>query len=190
MDGLVYYGECSKGRWTTASAMKAALRPEGQIAAGKVLITVVKPGSLSARVGVPEKNLFDLRIGSVAAVKPTALPGRTLKGEILAVERVAYGKGSGNRNLFGVRLKLKEGDERLIPGLTCEVEFVLWEKADALTVPNRAVGSEKGVKFVQIWKNGKTERREVVLGKTIGNKTEVVQGLQPGDEVVLPVRQK
>ena len=56
---------------------------------------------------------------------------------------------------------------------------------EMLTVPNEAITEAQGLYFVYLKVHPETYlRQEVKLGNTDGSRTEVLEGLKPGDNVV------
>jgi hypothetical protein len=65
------------------------------------------------------------------------------------------------------------------------VELPVGER-QALLVPAAAVTSRSGLDFVTVMENGAEVARAVVLGEPVGDRVEVLTGLRPGDEIVVP----
>jgi hypothetical protein len=58
--------------------------------------------------------------------------------------------------------------------------------ADRVLVPNKAIKQEKGRFTVKVLVGETQTEREVRVGASDGTKTEVVSGLQAGEQVVMP----
>src|SRR5262249_33631088 len=58
-DGIVYYGKCVRGQWSSASMISSKLQKGGMAMPDEVLMTIVKPRSLFIRATVEEKDLRD-----------------------------------------------------------------------------------------------------------------------------------
>jgi len=82
---------------------------------------------------------------------------------------------------FRVILELAEPPEGLIPGLTGEASFIGARREDALLIPRRAL---KG-RDVLVLENGRVERRRVTAGFVSLTQAEILEGLQPGDLVII-----
>jgi hypothetical protein len=74
-------------------------------------------------------------------------------------------------------------------GLSVTTNIVVSRKEDVLLVPSRAI-SRQGANLVVtvLTPTGKQEQRVVRTGSTDGQVTEVVEGLQEGEQVVLGLR--
>ncbi|HEX3000385.1 MAG TPA: RND transporter, partial [Armatimonadota bacterium] len=75
----------------------------------------------------------------------------------------------------------------LKPGMNATCDFVTARKSDVLTVPNAAVKNAGGQTRVLVAVNGKPVPREVQVGLSDNDNTEIVSGLQEGDVVVTAV---
>lgn len=184
IDGVVYYGACDGGKWSGYDTARESLRPGGSLVMNRAFMTVVKPRPLVVRAGVPEKQLHQVRPGVAGTVKPSGYPDRKLHA---IVERVSPVPAGGN---FDARLTVAaagDGDE-IVAGMTCQAVLVAYEKADAICVPPTALGSDetdpdKKHVFV-VGKDGKSQRREVVVGRRTDKLVEIVKGLAAGEEVL------
>jgi HlyD family secretion protein len=70
-------------------------------------------------------------------------------------------------------------------GYRVEVQIVVWETPDALTVPSSALFRESGQWSVFVINAGRTLRESVRVGHNNGVQAEILAGLQEGAEVVL-----
>jgi multidrug efflux pump subunit AcrA (membrane-fusion protein) len=179
LSGYIYYGQCDRGRWTAASAGKP-LRKGATLMPLQVALTVVAPSPAFVRLDVPEKDLKHLKVGMPAVVSPTGFD-ETLAGKLAALEPIPIKDG-----VFDARVTYGGGPQ-ILPGMSCTVRITSYSKADALTVPNSAVFSDdldEAKKYVLLSKQGATERRDVKIGPIGAEKTEILDGLQPGDVVL------
>jgi multidrug efflux pump subunit AcrA (membrane-fusion protein) len=70
--------------------------------------------------------------------------------------------------------------------MACSVKFVPFRK-EALAVPAGAVFSDDEDEGHYVYPHsgkGKPTKRAVKVGKTVGGKTEIVEGLKEGDEIL------
>jgi RND family efflux transporter MFP subunit len=80
-----------------------------------------------------------------------------------------------------VRLDVKIPPEQLLPGLTGEVSIVLGERKDATLVPRLALRGNQ----LFVVRDGRVEARSVKLGYTSLTDVEVLQGVKPGEIVIV-----
>jgi multidrug efflux pump subunit AcrA (membrane-fusion protein) len=81
---------------------------------------------------------------------------------------------------FMAPVTLPTTDARIVPGMKASVKIEAGKVDDVLLIPVAAVSGGK----VSIKRDGKTEEKAVVLGKSDGEKVEVKEGLSEGDEIL------
>jgi multidrug resistance efflux pump len=138
-DGVVYYGRCVNGQWTTAAAMADKLQRGGQVQPDEILLTVVSPKKLFVRTEVEEKDFHQVKPGMAAKVVPTGLPDLKIAGKVESVSAIPITPGK-----FLARVAVESpGDGPVVAGMACSVKLVPYLKADALTVPASAVFADE-----------------------------------------------
>lgn len=85
---------------------------------------------------------------------------------------------------FEVRARLDNPGRRLAGGMFVEAEIV-FDRGQALTVPDDAIISEGETTFVYTVADGTARRTEIGVGESVGPRTEVTRGLREDDRVVL-----
>jgi multidrug resistance efflux pump len=184
-DGIVYYGRCLRGQWTTAAATADKLQPGGQLQPKEVILTIVQPKGLFVRAEVEEKELHHLRAGMTARVIATARPDGKLPATIESLSAVPVTPG---KFLARVAVTLPQEDHALMPGMTCTVKLVPYLKAEALTVPAAAIFADELDEerhYVSVMGAGhKPLKRYVKVGKKTDQKAEILEGLKEGEEIL------
>jgi multidrug efflux pump subunit AcrA (membrane-fusion protein) len=183
--GVVYYGRCSRGKWSGQESVAEKLRRGGRLASEEVFMTVVQPRPLLVRSTVPEKQLQYVAAGLKGIVRPTSFPDLKLSAIVQTVGRIPLGSKE-----FDLRLIVANDDDAaaVVPGMSCDVRLIVCQKADALAVPVSAVGSDDNEPQKQyvslVGKDGKTARRQVTTGKRSEKQVEILAGLVEGDEIL------
>ncbi|HVC97309.1 MAG TPA: HlyD family efflux transporter periplasmic adaptor subunit [Pirellulales bacterium] len=184
-DGMVVYandaGDRRGGQQTVKIEEGAAVRQY------QTIIRLPDLSQMQVKALVHESKVDLLRVGMRANVK---IQDRDYQG---TVKQVATQPEPGNWMSSGVKeyativtIDGRPGD--LKPGMTAEVEILVAEKKDVLSVPVQAV-VEQGRKFYAWVKAGaKPEKRTVVLGATNDTFIEIKDGLLEGDLVLLNPR--
>jgi HlyD family secretion protein len=149
-----------------------------QVGPGTNLARVADPTKLKAEVRIAETQTKDIRIGQIAEVdtRNGVIPGRVVR-----IDPAATG------GTVGVDIAL-EGD--LPPGarpdLSVDGTITLERLPDVIKVGRPAFGQENStVMLFKLDGQGEAHRVQVKLGRTSVNEIEVVEGLQPGDQVIL-----
>jgi membrane fusion protein, multidrug efflux system len=77
------------------------------------------------------------------------------------------------------------------PGLYARVQFISSQKADALLIDDKAVLTDQNRKYVYVVdKDGKAQRKDIVLGRMAEGLRVVQSGLTPEDKIVVAGLQK
>jgi membrane fusion protein (multidrug efflux system) len=148
------------------------------------VITIVSPGKLAVRSGVPEKDLARVPIDAQARVVPKAFPDTRLKAKVRSVSPVPVGNGR-----FEAVLDLAAEDPRLVAGMEAEIRVTAEQKAETLAVPKKAVFTEDlddDQRFVYVAVAGKEPvKRTVAVGRANDELVEITAGLALGEEILL-----
>ncbi|HLN33223.1 MAG TPA: HlyD family efflux transporter periplasmic adaptor subunit [Gemmataceae bacterium] len=180
-DGIVYYGKATQGQWSTSSAA-TKLQHGGSVSPEEVFMTVVQTRPLSVRAVVEEKDLHLLQPGLKGKVVVAGYPDVKLSGQVAQVSSIPQTPGN-----FEARVNVEPGDDAkaIMPGMACSVKVLAYQKKNVLVVPDSAVLSDDddGHYVLLPVKGGKPEHRTVKIGKRWGGKTEILEGLNEGDEI-------
>lgn len=105
----------------------------------------------------------------------------TYRGTILSFDnRIDTSSGT-----IRARALLANRDGALVPGMFVSVSVAGGRAEDALTIPDRAIGTDQSKRFVYVvGDGGKVAYRNVVLGPQVDGLRVVASGLQPGDRVI------
>lgn len=134
---------------------------------------------------VGESEVAGLELDQVATVVVDAVGGETsMTGKVTAIDPVATIQQGVP--VYGVDVRIDIPAEAVRAGMTGTATVIVANKPDVLTVPNLAIRSQSGRRFVQILREGKIVDATVAFGISNETVTEVTQGLAEGDEVVLP----
>lgn len=149
---------------------------------------IVDTNKLQLVTLVGEQDVFSIAPGMPVSVKINALKDVTLSGQVVKVSKFAKTINDTNSSQpaqFEVIISL-EAHEQLIAGLTLTGQVEIDRKDAAVVVPTVAVMKDDQGAYVMLkTASGTIERRNIETGMETAEKTEVVNGVQPGDTVVL-----
>ncbi|HUP19892.1 MAG TPA: efflux RND transporter periplasmic adaptor subunit [Gemmatimonadota bacterium] len=150
------------------------------VQAGQPLYTIADLSEVWIEAELREADAALVEEGDPAAVELSALPGRTIRGQ---VEYVYPTLQSASRSLKA-RIAVANPDGRLKPGMYATVRITAPAR-EALTVPASAVlnTGERRLVFVDLGQ-GRIAPREVEVGRAGAGYVEVLAGLEPGQRVV------
>jgi RND family efflux transporter MFP subunit len=91
-----------------------------------------------------------------------------------------------NTGTLQVRGVFPNPTHAILPGLYCRIRLPLGEPYQAITIPEQALGTDQGQKFVYVVNDqNKIEYRKVQLGKQQGTQRVVLKGVAEGERVVV-----
>jgi len=162
-----------------APADGTIIRRDGEIGqyigAGQALFTLSCCAPLRVSVDVDEEDILRVHAGQKVVLRTDALPGSALDGTVAQVTP----KGDPVSRSYRVRIRLADA-EQLRVGMTIDANIIVAERANALLVPNTAVQAN-GVWVVRA---GRLHRQAVKTGALGAERTEILDGLTDGDQVV------
>ncbi|HEU5452585.1 MAG TPA: efflux RND transporter periplasmic adaptor subunit [Terriglobales bacterium] len=159
------------------------------LSAGDAVAPLQSVRPIYVNFGVPQENLAKARVGSKVMVHADELPGVTFEGRVTAVDSLLDQK---TRNVQ-VQATLANGQEKLRPGMFVQVELATGAARPLLTLPASAISYAPygdSVFVVSEMKDAHgnayrgVRQQFVKLNGTRGDQVAVVEGLNPGDEVV------
>lgn len=131
---------------------------------------------------IRQENLGQLRVGQPATVTLPGDLGRTFSGKITNLGQ----EFDPATRVMQVRIVLANPDNRLRPEMLANAEIPVGERKGTLLVPSDAIQQIDGqdTVFVRIAADRFTVR-PVRAGETAGGQTPILEGLKPGEEVVV-----
>lgn len=158
------------------------------------LVTILDPTSLDMQIYVDETNIGKTAAGQKVEFYVDSFPDRIFTGRIEKVYPQPQVKDNIVYYLAIVPVS-KEDARYLKPEMTTHVKVVFQEKENVLTASNAAIKFEEGrqVAYRVIGPN-KVEKRELKTGLRGEDQTEILSGVEEGDElatkIILPVPNK
>jgi membrane fusion protein (multidrug efflux system) len=145
------------------------------------LITLQTVNPQRASFQVPERYADKLREGQKVLFRVAALAGRDFIGTVDFVDPVVQLPG---RTIL-VKALAPNPRRELQAGMFIEARLETAVRPSATVIPEEAVSPSQGANYVWVVRDGKAERRVVVLGVRSPGSVEVRQGIEPGDQVVV-----
>jgi len=148
----------------------------------KPLFTIVQSGTIRVVLDVPETDAALVEVGRKALVKIPSLVNRVFEG---TVARTGWALQAGSRTL---RCEIDVANEQgtLRPGMYSNVELIVAERSEALTVPKAAVLVTDGQSFCNtVSKDGSIVRLPIKTGIRSAIDVEIASGLDGSEDVVI-----
>ncbi len=140
---------------------------------------------------LPERFQGKISRGQTARLGIDALPGRTYTAQIQAIDPLIDSNGRS----VGVRGCVDNRKLELRPGMFARVNTVFGVRENARIIPEEAIVPQGGKQYVIKLLGGVGEARtsqrvEVKVGLRTPGKVEIVEGLEPGETVVISGQQR
>ena len=137
---------------------------------------------------VDEADIGRVRLNQQARIRVETFKDKVFNGRVTQISPMGVEKD--NVTNFEVRVSIDNPGKELKANMTANAEIVLEEHPDAIIVPEAAVtyDAQKNAFVDVVAPDSKTGRRKVAVKVGIGNgtKMEILEGLKPGDKIVLP----
>ncbi|MDX6616403.1 MAG: hypothetical protein QOD60_1494 [Solirubrobacterales bacterium] len=147
-------------------------------------ITIANLNTLTVGVSFSEADITNVKVGQPATVTVNALSDKQFAAKVTGIGILST--ASNGVVSYPVTLAMLQKDPGLKPGMTGTAAVIVDQVQGVVAVPSRAISGAGGAQTVTVTSGGKTETRTVTTGLVGDSTTEVLSGLQPGEEVVLP----
>lgn len=114
-------------------------------------------------------------------IEISALGGKTYQGVVSAVAPTADAKTM----TYQVKVEIENADQSIKPGMFASIKIILQTIEDVIAVPCNAVFEKNGKTNVYVVQDNKAVLREVVVGISNESDTQINEGLQEGEAVVI-----
>lgn len=131
---------------------------------------------------VPEVDIGRIRPGQTVEIRADAYPGKVFKGRVRLVSPEAIEEQ--NVTSFQVKVAITKGQDQLRSGMNTDLTFLGDTVADSMVLPTGAIATEDGQTGVYIPDDqGEPKFQPVTIGTAIGNQTQILDGVTPGQRV-------
>lgn len=162
------------------------ISPGALVTPGDAIVTLDDISVIKLDFDVPETALAQIHPGLVVQARSAAYPDAVLEGTISTIDS----RIDPATRAVTVRAELANPEGLLRPGMFLTVDVVFGETTDAVLIPEEAVMVVDDRAFVFAVVDGKAERRGVRLGRRRPGEVEVVDGLAPGERIIVGGVQK
>lgn len=154
-------------------------RPGAQVSLGQSIVTIQGLGQVLVIADVPEASLGGIHRGQPAEIVFPAYPGEARKGVVDYI----FPSLNAETRTARVRITLSNPEARLKEGMFANVTLQ-GTGGMAMVVPSEAVIDTGRRRVVVVRRNGTFIPTEVRIGRDVGDYTQILAGLRPGEEVV------
>lgn len=168
---------------------------------GGVVGSLVSAGTLSTTASIPpvliistgqnytvnaavnEVDINKIKVGDKVSITFDAVKDTVFNGSIVQTDE--FGTNTQGVVNYTVFSSVDDGNGLIKPGMTANLTIETNKHEKALSVVNAAVRPYKGMKAVQILKNGKLQYNPVTTGIKGLDRTEIISGVTEGEKVII-----
>ena len=142
------------------------------------LFRISRMNRMKARVWVSEKDVLEVERGIPAYA---VWNNRRINGRVVEVDMAL----DPQHQAFGAVVEFDNPQMILKFGITVDVNIETYNKNEAVVVELKDLVKEGDQFFVYIIQNGTAVKKSVITGKRYKLNVEIMEGLNPGDEIVV-----
>jgi membrane fusion protein (multidrug efflux system) len=157
----------------------------GSAAQNAAIVTLTDFNRVRLQVAVPEAEASLVAVGQPVKLSVEGLPGKSFEGK---VTRFSYALDEASKTMLA-EIELPNPKLELRPGMYAVVKIGIERKDDAMLVPTEALVTEKAGTSVYILADNKAKKTRVQAGFNDGVNVEIMSGLNPDQQVLLPGKQ-
>jgi len=149
------------------------------------VFTIAKPEPMIFEAQIDEIDIGKVKAGQKVMITLDAYPDESFEGVIdqIFFDSIAT-KGGGTA--FKVKVNLPENTNlRFKNGMNGDMEIVIAQLENMLSVPNGAVFYKNGSPYVKLLEKDKTQERQIKIGLETEQNTQILDGLKENDKVIL-----
>jgi RND family efflux transporter MFP subunit len=151
----------------------------GQVITTQEQIFLIGSQESHIRAQVNEEDVGGLKDGMSAIVRLYSYPGQDFEAKLREI------LPRGQNQEYSVILTLVTPPERLLPGMTGELNIIIGERENVIVIPTRAIRSGLRPSVLLVDEEGIVRSREVTTGYRSIEKVEISSGLKEGEKIVL-----
>jgi RND family efflux transporter MFP subunit len=164
-----------------AGVVSAKLLSEGALASPTTAVVTLVTDEVEVVVNVEEARIGQVVQGRPAVLTVSAYPGE----EFPAVVAVVAPTADQRSRTFQAKIVPSNPGGKLREGMFAQVRIRGDERPNAVLVPNAAVVQRSGRSVAFVVVDGRAQLHELQLGLSDGQQTEVLAGLDPGDQLIV-----
>jgi HlyD family secretion protein len=153
-----------------------------QVSASSVVATIITKQQLGT-VSLNEVDAAKVKVGQKTTLSFDAISDLSLTGQVAEVSSI--GTTTQGVVSYAVKIGFDSQDERIKPGMSVTANIITDVKTDVLAVPSSAVKTSGNGSYIQMLDaSGQPQNKTVEVGISNDTETEIVSGLNDGEQVV------
>jgi HlyD family secretion protein len=154
------------------------------VSSGETAFRIDDLSAIYIDLQISEIDLASIVVGQPAEIEFDAIADKTYAGEVTEIGMI----GSNSQGVvnYPVTVRITDADSKILPGMTASVTIVTAQVDNVLLVPNKAIRTQSGQKYVTVLFEGQQISVPVQVGLVGDSQSEIISDqLREGDAVVI-----
>lgn len=157
--------------------------------AGRPLASLPDTAEMDVEIAVPQVQAQGIEVGDVVTMHPLGKPGQSAKSKISRIAAAAQTRSRESPVKYVMMKatvpKKAITDYHWMPEQQFAIEITAFSSDKAISVPNLAIESSGNNPRVYVLEGSKPVARKVILGARGASRTQIKDGLESGDRVLI-----
>jgi HlyD family secretion protein len=150
----------------------------------QTVASIKQVGTPTATLNVTELDINNIKVGQKVKLTLGSISKQTFDGVVAGIDKIGT-QSSGVAN-YPVIIKFDTDSEKVLPNMSVTADIIIDSHENALYVPTGALNTSKdGSKYVLVAEVSNQKQVTVKIGISDGTNTEILEGLNEGDKVIL-----
>ncbi len=149
---------------------------------GLPVLTIEQLNPVKLIINVSEIYYKDMVVGMPVDVTLDAYGDELFGGKV----SIVYPTIDNATHTFPVEVTVPNSDQRVRPGMFARAT-IAFSSVERVMIPDMAIVKQVGAgdRYVYVYKDGKVSYNKITLGKHFDDRYEVIEGVEPGSQVVI-----
>lgn len=154
----------------------------GDLATGQPILVVMQMQPVKILINISEEFFPQVKVGTPVEITLDIYQGKKFPGRVMLVHPTI----DASTRTFQAEVRIDNPGMVIRPGMFARAKVDFGSK-ERVVVPDRAVIKQAGTndKYVYVYENGVVSYTKINLGKRVDSIYEVIDGIEPGTEVVI-----
>lgn len=155
---------------------------DGDMYGSKPILVVEQISPVKMKINISEKYYSKIKKGASVKLTFETYGNEEFEGKV----NIVYPTIDAATHTFPVEITLANNDRRVRPGMYGHAT-INFGSENRVVVPDAAVIKQAGSGdyYIYTYENGKVSHKNIQIGRRLGDKYEIISGVEPGAEVVI-----
>ena len=153
-----------------------------------IMVKIANLNNLIVNANIEEYDAPQVKLGQTVTMTSDGLDGKTYTGKVTKISTSASdaSTNSGTETVVPIEISVDNPDGVLKPGFNLDLEIMVVDKNDVLTVSTNAVAKDgkENTQYVYKVENDKLVKTTVETGDEGDSTVEITSGLKEGDQII------